>query len=240
MDYSQINVLNFRELGGYRSSDGRVVRHGVFYRGSAFHEIDLSSQSFINTLGIKHIVDLRSDEEATKKPVDFIPDGCDYVQMSANRLSHERRSYNLDFSDNTNDEAIENWLVQAYRYFPFANKAYQKVFDYIRREETPLYFHCAVGKDRTGTCAALILYLLDVTKEDIFTDYLRSYEHMLTRFKNPSRTSLVFREWLEGSFAEIEAKYKQRDDYFWHEFGISAPERQHLKDVYLTEGDKND
>jgi protein-tyrosine phosphatase len=38
--------------------------------------------------------------------------------------------------------------------------------------KTPLMFHCAAGKDRTGVAAALLLSLLGVGYEQIIDDYL--------------------------------------------------------------------
>lgn len=228
-----INVINFRQLGGIPSSDGRKVKKNMFFRGAPFIDLDEITKKELTKIGFKHIVDLRSEDEAKTKTVNFIPCGCDYTQISANRLSHERRANNLDFSDNSSSEEIEKWLKKAYRYFPFENKAYKVVFDYLKREEVPIYFHCACGKDRTGACAALILYMLDVDLSYIYEDYLKSYEEMKKIIKDPSRTALVFKEWLEGSFEEIENKYPDRDAYFLVEFGIDKKMRQKLKDFYL-------
>jgi protein-tyrosine phosphatase len=36
----------------------------------------------------------------------------------------------------------------------------------------PLVFHCAAGKDRTGIVAAIILSLLEVSREDVVADYM--------------------------------------------------------------------
>lgn len=228
-----IKVTNFRQLAGIPSSDGRKVKNNLFFRGAPFIDLDVETRNELNKIGFKHIVDLRSEEEAKIKVVNFVPKGCDYIQISANRLSHERRANNLDFSDNRNNDDIENWLKQAYRYFPFSNQAYQKVFAYLKEGQVPIYFHCACGKDRTGACAALILYMLDVDLSYIFEDYLKSYAEMKKLIKEPSRTALVFKEWLEGSFEEIEKKYASRDDYFLKEFGINKLMREQLKDLYL-------
>src|SRR5829696_6759658 len=36
----------------------------------------------------------------------------------------------------------------------------------------PVLFHCSLGKDRTGTLAALLLHALGVSDKDIVADYL--------------------------------------------------------------------
>jgi protein-tyrosine phosphatase len=54
-------------------------------------------------------------------------------------------------------------------------------------ENHPLVFHCAVGKDRTGMLAAVLLSLLGVAEKDIIEDYALSEPYMdelLARLKN--------------------------------------------------------
>lgn len=47
---------------------------------------------------------------------------------------------------------------------------------HVAAEEGPTLIHCAAGKDRTGIAVALILRLLDVEREHVITDYLRTLE----------------------------------------------------------------
>ena len=49
---------------------------------------------------------------------------------------------------------------------------YRKMLVLLTESKTPLLFHCAAGKDRTGVAAALILSLLGVSDQDIVKDYL--------------------------------------------------------------------
>jgi protein-tyrosine phosphatase len=54
-------------------------------------------------------------------------------------------------------------------------------------ENHPMVFHCAVGKDRTGMLAAVLLSLLGVAEKDIIEDYALSEPYMdelLARLKN--------------------------------------------------------
>ena len=50
----------------------------------------------------------------------------------------------------------------------------QFVIDNIK-ENKPVYFHCSLGRDRTGTLALIILGLLDVIEGDISKEYELSY-----------------------------------------------------------------
>jgi len=55
---------------------------------------------------------------------------------------------------------------------------YRAMLRRIIADQTPLVFHCAAGKDRTGVAAALILSLLGVSDELIVEDYLLTQQAM--------------------------------------------------------------
>ena len=46
----------------------------------------------------------------------------------------------------------------------------------LARQDDTLYVHCAAGKDRTGTFAAILLMILGVSPDDIMADYMRTRE----------------------------------------------------------------
>ena len=71
---------NTRELGGYKTKDGKSVKWGVLYRSDKLSDISEIDQEYIQSLGIKRIVDFRSTIEKTEDP-DIIPDGIAYVEM---------------------------------------------------------------------------------------------------------------------------------------------------------------
>ena len=71
---------NTRELGGYKTKDGKSVKWGVLYRSDKLSDISSADQEYIQNLGIKRIVDFRSITEKTENP-DLIPEGISYVEM---------------------------------------------------------------------------------------------------------------------------------------------------------------
>ena len=70
-------------------------------------------------------------------------------------------------------------------------------------ENHPLVFNCAIGKDRTGILAAVLLSALGVDDEDIIEDYVLSGPYMVELLKRKV-------EW-----PEIAAAEKVLPDYFW-------------------------
>jgi hypothetical protein len=59
---------NFRDLGGYTTSDGRRTRWGVFYRSGKLDGLTFSDLSYLKNSGLKLDCDLRSDTEVASEP----------------------------------------------------------------------------------------------------------------------------------------------------------------------------
>ncbi|HEV7958130.1 MAG TPA: tyrosine-protein phosphatase, partial [Acidimicrobiales bacterium] len=59
-------VFNFRDLGGYRTLDGRTTRWGRLFRSDALHDLTLEDLALFRRLGVSSIVDLRSSAEVAR------------------------------------------------------------------------------------------------------------------------------------------------------------------------------
>ena len=66
---------NFRDIGGYRTVDGRVVRSGLVFRSAHLANLtDRDLETFAD-IGIKTIVDYRPDIEKEMTGHDRVPPG---------------------------------------------------------------------------------------------------------------------------------------------------------------------
>jgi protein tyrosine/serine phosphatase len=61
---------NFRDLGGYRAADGRGVKWGQLYRSGELSELEDDDVERLTELGIRSVVDLRSQTEMDSKGKD--------------------------------------------------------------------------------------------------------------------------------------------------------------------------
>lgn len=71
-------AANFRDVGGYRTADGRWVKMGVLYRADALHKLTDADLAKLRRLGIRTDFDLRTPGERAKAP-DRVPAGARYV-----------------------------------------------------------------------------------------------------------------------------------------------------------------
>ncbi|MFB7667469.1 tyrosine-protein phosphatase [Kitasatospora sp. NPDC056138] len=65
-------AANARDLGGYRTGDGRTVRHGVALRADAMNRTTEQDQAVLAASGLRRVVDLRSPDEVREAGADRI------------------------------------------------------------------------------------------------------------------------------------------------------------------------
>ena len=169
--------INFRDLGGYRSRDGRHVKWGKLFRCG--HLANLSDEDLVTlrALGINRVHDFRREEEQHRMPSRhfFAHSSADY-QISIGSMS---RFWDILLAGKLTALSSHELVVNSYRdcieeVIPAYTRFMRGILDNDRGGSL---FHCAAGKDRTGMAAALILGALDVPRETIVEDYLLTLEH---------------------------------------------------------------
>lgn len=191
-------IQNVRDIGGYTGNDGKTVKYGKLFRGSAMDEdayMSLSitgegKEELTRRVGVRTDLDLRG--EVSKSA---ILNDADYFYLkdaNGNRTSYE--SY---------DNAITSSTHRGY---------FKTILEYIvtRLENNrPVYIHCQGGCDRTGTLVFLLLGLLGVSESDLAKEYELSsfsaighksrtrnsttynYSGMVTKIKEYSGTTIT-------------------------------------------------
>jgi protein-tyrosine phosphatase len=167
-------VFNFRDLGGYKTDDGRIVRWRQLFRADGLYRMTAADAETVRELGIASVLDLRTEEEIGTRgrfPVDKVP--VEY--------------HHLPFIDIVPDPDFYPTPVppsfMAEHYHDIIHGGSDHVVGALRilsrPEAYPAVFHCAAGKDRTGILAALVLSLLGVPDEQIAEDYGLSRQAMV-------------------------------------------------------------
>ena len=150
--YFEPNVRNGRDLGGWKGLGGKTVAFRKIYRGGRLDGKYMNStgKAEMRAEGIKAEVDLREEEDVPSKS----PLGSDIAFFAPGFES----GYN---------EMVKRNKPKVKETFCFVVQCL--------RENKPVYFHCAAGRDRTGTLAILIEGVLGVSESDMAKDYELTY-----------------------------------------------------------------
>lgn len=233
--------INFRDMGGYLTADGRRVQKNRLYRSGSLSKLTEADCSLLEELSILHIHDYRDHHESLQDK-DVVWKGAEYECVPANPSSHAVTKPDHDFyADETLRAIPANFMETLYQKLPFQNQSYKRLFERL----TPLTAggfvqHCAVGKDRTGVGSALLLTALGVSEETVLEDYLRT-EQTLQPFREELLSKVEGRlsakslenlhylmsareNFLAAAFNEIHARYGSMERYFAVEFMLT-PER---------------
>jgi protein-tyrosine phosphatase len=161
-------AFNLRDLGGYRTGDGRTVRLGRLWRADGPERLTDGDRKLLEALEIATVIDLRADGEF---PGSAWPTGVGGQVVPVSVLVRDpaaRRTpvaTHVDFGVAYVDQ-LERGIG------PFVTV----LETMAERCDRPVLFHCSAGKDRTGIVAALVLHLLGVPDDVIVADYALSHE----------------------------------------------------------------
>lgn len=167
------SVQNFRDIGGYHTSDNHRIRWGKIYRSGSFSLMDSRDSAELKKLGVKTIFDIRA-ANVTPKYFDTRI-GINSVRLPISNSSYtfiaqkviEGRFLRGDAIIYTQDmykDIIDNYADQ-----------YACLFEYLCDENNyPLVYHCYLGKDQTGLATFFLLKALDVPMDVIEDDYMAS------------------------------------------------------------------
>ena len=252
LDFSR--AKNFRDLGGYRTVDGRAVLWGVLYRSDQLQKLTSSDINHLTFLTLDRIIDFRAEHEKEEAP-DCIPANSDIriVEIPILDSSTEiwRDSHDLFLKDNLRniDPAkfmIETNIELATRFTPQMRQFFHELFSASGR---PVLFHCAAGKDRTGFAAATLLRILGVPMEVVMEDYLLSNQYYLSayswslflirlmkgkRFSNVVKGFLeVIPAYLSAAFEAIDREFGSFEKYVRNGLGLTDQDIKHLRNLYL-------
>ncbi|MFJ6940758.1 tyrosine-protein phosphatase [Streptomyces sp. NPDC101132] len=156
---------NFRDLGGYRTADGRAVRWGRLYRADSLGKLAGADWERFRELGIRTVIDLRYPWEIASRGRVPEAEGLAYVNLSIEHRPYDQAEI---------DPELDPWRYLADRYAEVALDGAAELRDaleVIAEGEDPQVFHCASGKDRTGLLAALVLVLLGVDEDTVAADF---------------------------------------------------------------------
>jgi protein-tyrosine phosphatase len=218
-----VGVTNFRDLGGYPTTDGRRTRWGRVFRSDALHRFTDEDRGRYQALGLHAVYDLRGDEEIELHPNPFPSTQIALLSRPADAPLPDR-SIQLDA------DSGERLLREMYGgLLAHAAPTFGRLLNGLAEPDgLPAVIHCTGGKDRTGMTAALLLELLGVPRQQVLDDYeltsqyrrrehqAESYENMLAAGMAPEAAAAVLgapRWTMAGALEELDDEYGGVDAY---------------------------
>ena len=246
---------NTRDIGGYSTTDGRVVEYGQILRSDKLSRLTADDFAELEAIGVKTVIDLRTQREHDHDPTVWqgeqpprfihlpIGDADDPWYRKQNRMVKSNR---FSAAQST-DQMIDGYRMIADVGVP----SYRRLMDIVLDPANhPVLIHCNAGKDRSGVAVALILEALGVDRETIMDEYLLTNDiaraaEKAERMAKSRRDSGIRRsgrtpsaeawfpligvapEMLETYWAYIDEGYGSMDA-FLAELGVGSQERSDL------------
>ncbi|OSM97811.1 tyrosine-protein phosphatase [Lonsdalea populi] len=242
--------INFRDLGGLATADGRRVRPGKLLRAGSLNELNDRDLTFLAEVPVAHVVDYRDISEAALRP-DRLWEGVSYHAVPANPPSHEVTANLESLGAETLAELdARAFMLTVYKRLPFENSAYRHLVQLLQAPgEGALVQHCAVGKDRTGVGVALVLFALGADEQTVMEDYLltettlepfrqRLMEELTPVLGEAAMRPFAFilsarEEFLQTALRTIRERHGSIDNWLMRDYGLDAPARERLRERYL-------
>ena len=229
--------FNMRDLGGYRTSDGRHVKWGRIIRSDDLHSLTNEDLAYLASIPVKTVADFRSLQEVRAMPDKLSPQGMTYVGLPITPGSlDDLQSYIAMTPEEV--EAKMEWMNVYFATSDEGRERYRELFRLLQEtDDAAILFHCSAGKDRTGMGAALILYALGVPEQTVMEDYLASngylagkYSRYAERFPQLKGMLEVKPNYLSAGIDSIRTAYGSVETYLRGELGADIGK---LREFYL-------
>lgn len=184
-------LINTRDLGGMKTSDGKTIVHKKLIRGGMLAKAEDADLELLEEIPVTRIVDFRTPMEVKEVP-DKIVKGAEYICLPPLRsfetgITRERKTEAtledlLKESVMNDHDFCRKYFADFYRKLvtdEYAMSQYAKFLGMMAEDiEGATLWHCTAGKDRVGTASIFIEEILGVSEKDIFDDYMLTNEYL--------------------------------------------------------------
>lgn len=181
---------NFRDLGGYPTSDGGSTKWGLVYRSDALYSLTPEDWAVLEGRRVRHVIDLRSAQEWETRGRfrdDLFP-----------ATLHHFPVLDIPWADDDTPDLDSAYEFLLWAYPEMVRKGGHRLaaaVETIARVDEPVVFNCAAGKDRTGLVAMLVLASVGVPDDVVVADFELSNEGLAR-----------LRAWAESNDSNLKAR----------------------------------
>lgn len=200
-------LRNVRDIGGWKTADGRKIQQGILYRGTEmdgqndkFNLTEEGKEVLLNILRVKTDLDLRWSKEVPKA-MEPLGENVRYIRIGMPQYTDVFLEENKE-----NVRAVFSELANPSNY--------------------PMYLHCIYGRDRTGTICGLLMGVLGVSEEDIYREYRLTGLHT-------SHLDSAFSGFM-GQLKQWEGQtLQQKTENYLLSIGVTAEEIASIQKIFL-------
>lgn len=249
-------ALNFRDFGGYPTTDGQRLRWRRLFRSDRLSSLTTADYDLLNDLNIQTVCDLRRPSELERAPTNWIsqqaPELLHLPLLSETQFaSLERTRKDIPISNDV--LAVRQVMLEIYRFLATDESVFPWYLQMLERladlDDGGILIHCSGGKDRTGVSCALIQTLLGVDRRRVFEDFMLSRVYYTERVDLSTRVPQaaggdmeegnleawrpvfdVEPAYLETAFTEIESRYGSVEEFFIRGVGAEQSLLNHLRE----------
>ena len=244
--YEMDSIQNFRDIGGYSTTDRKVVKWGKVFRSGSLAYCSMADKAELDKLEIKSIIDLRPVKMSARRPSAYTTPPnlyklpiTNYINDSASKMIIEGKFLKGDaviYSQDLYRDMVENY-----------SDYYAQMFDKLCDENNyPVIINCTLGKDQTGIASYLLLRALGVPADVAEEDYMLSNVGInklrilngadkLSESRQEALTMLTRTDkaYLRYAIACIRTKYGTIEDYMADELRLTPSKKAKLRKILL-------
>ena len=252
-------ALNFRDFGGYPTTDGQRLRWRRLFRSDRLSSLTPEDYALLNDLNIQVVCDLRRPSELERAPTQWAsenaPELLHLPLLSETQFaSLERTRKDIPISNDV--LAVRQVMIEIYRFLVTDESVFpwylQMLETLVELEDGGILIHCSGGKDRTGVSCALIQTLLGVERRQVFEDFMLSRVYYTQRLDLSTRVPQaaggnmdddnleawrpvfdVEPAYLDTAFTEIESRHGSVEAFFLNAVGAEQSLLDHLRERLL-------
>ncbi len=239
-------IKNFRDIGGYFTTDNRQVKWGQIYRSGNLSNATLYDQEKIRRLNIRTVIDFRSERTSRTYPILLHPTirkfALPLMPMDAQKLDEQLEDEQFDRSD-----AIRYVQEEYVNIIENHKTQFGEMFDILINDSNyPILLSGSLGKDGVGLATYLILYAIGIPQSSLEEDYMLSnrlidpgmVEIDARNLSEPLQEAVtamltVNRAYLNYAIDHIKLKYGSVDNYLEKELRVTSGKRNLLRKYLL-------